>query len=105
MQFFCPEILIIYNFDLLIFNFYSLPNETVQNQCNNYNYDKWMLKVTDTNGTEKSLNVLVRNKPHGIQVRIRHIELNILIFIYNIKLGIYFYIFSTNSNHKIPQQY
>jgi len=44
-----------------------------------------MLKVTDTNGTEKSLNVLVRNKPHGIQVRIRHIELNILIFIYNIK--------------------
>uniref|UniRef100_A0A2S2NRB6 NMDA receptor-regulated protein 2 n=2 Tax=Schizaphis graminum TaxID=13262 RepID=A0A2S2NRB6_SCHGA len=45
----------------------TLPNDTVQNQYNNYNYDKWMLKVTDTNGTEKSLNVLVRNKPHGIQ--------------------------------------
>ncbi|XP_025200311.1 uncharacterized protein LOC112598152 [Melanaphis sacchari] len=48
-----------------------LSNKTVQNNCNNYNYDKWMLKVSDTNGIEKSFNVLVRNKPHGIQQRFK----------------------------------
>lgn len=44
-----------------------LPNKTVQNNCNNYNYDKWMLNVNNTDGIEKSFNILVRNKPHGIQ--------------------------------------
>lgn len=56
--------------DLLIFYFCSLPNKTVQNNCNNYNYDKWMLNVSNTDGIEKTFNILVRNKPHGIQVRI-----------------------------------
>ncbi|XP_015370182.1 PREDICTED: uncharacterized protein LOC107166134 isoform X3 [Diuraphis noxia] len=44
-----------------------LSNEVIQNNNNNYNYDKWMLKVNDVNGINKSFNLLVRNKPHGIQ--------------------------------------
>jgi len=62
----------------VFFYFCSSPNEVVQNSYNNYNYDKWMLKVSDVNGIDKSFNLLVRNKPHGIQVRISYIKLNIV---------------------------
>lgn len=49
----------------------ALPNDAVQaNNCN-YNYDKWILKVTNINGVDKSFNLLVRNKPHGIQQQIK----------------------------------
>ncbi|CAI6363938.1 unnamed protein product [Macrosiphum euphorbiae] len=47
------------------------PIEAVQGDYNNYNYDKWMLKVSDVNGVDKSFNLLVRNKPHGIQQQIK----------------------------------
>lgn len=48
-----------------------LPNEAVPNNYNNYNYDEWQLKVSGVNGVDKSFNLLVRNKPHGVQQNIK----------------------------------
>lgn len=48
-----------------------------------------MLKVSDVNGVDKSFNLLVRNKPHGIQVRISHYLVKYLFSVYDINNFIY----------------